>query len=297
MHSVFIDGQHGTAGLRLAEVLRRHPKIALLELPFDARRDPSARATLMQQAEIIALCLPAKALPEALALAPPGTRCLDTSNAFRGHPDWIYGLPELGAERRAAIRAAPRVANPGCFATAFILAAHPLRTHAILEPEAQLYCSALTGYSAGGKRMIAAYEAGKHHGRICALDLDHRHLPEMQRYAGLTTPPIFVPTVGTHREGMHLTVALTIDATRDAILDAFAHAYAEEPFIEIHREPTRALPPIVPADSNHAHLYVHGHPGRLLISVRLSNLMKGAAGAAVQNLNLMLDLDERTGLR
>ena len=296
MNEVFIDGQHGTAGLRLAALLRDHPGVESIGLPFEQRHDIARRRACMERAELVAFCLPASQLDEALALVPERRKVLDTSNRFRCDPGWTYGLPELGTQQREAIATATRVSNPGCFATAFLLAVRPLVHAGVVSATDQVHCFALTGYSAGGKRMISAHEAGEYTGCLHGLDLDHRHLPEMTRYSGLETTPIFVPSVGAHREGMHSVIPLCSEVTREELLATYRKTHAGSPFVSVLDDSPKRLEPAF-GDSNQVTMYIHGQPGRHLVSVRLNNLMKGAAGTACQNINLMLGLEQTEGLR
>lgn len=296
MRQVFVDGQHGTAGLRLSELLRRHPAIDLLELPYEARRDVDERRRRMAEADAVALCLPGAAVRRALSLVSGETRVIDASNEHRCADGWVYGLPEMGDKQRTKIASARRVANPGCFATAFILAVRPLVSGGLVSPGETLHCCALTGYSAGGSRMIERYESDGDTARFYSLDLDHRHLPEMRVYSQLAAPPVFLPAVGAHREGMHATVSISSTESRDDILAALRAPYDGEPFIRVVSAPPSRLSPVFRDETNIVELHLSGERGRYLVSVRLHNLIKGAAGAAVQNLNLMLGLDETMGL-
>ena len=296
MPRVFVDGQHGTAGLRLGELLAAHPLIEPLELPHHQRRDVERRRTLMAHADLVALCLPRAAVAEALSLAPVGGRIIDASNEHRCDDDWVYGLPELGPGQREAIREASQVTNPGCFATGFVLAVRPLVDAGIVSAADTLHCHAITGYSAGGARMIARFEGGDDTARMCSINLDHRHLPEMQRYARMTAAPVLLPSIGSHAYGMHLTVTVLTNAPRSELLAAFSSRYETEPFVHVVRDPPTRLSPAHEQHLNHVEIYVSGTAGRYLVSVRLHNLMKGAAGAMVQNMNLMLGLEENLGL-
>ncbi len=296
MARVFIDGQHGTAGMCLAHLLRQHPCVELLELPSEKRKDVGARRARMNGADLVVLCLPMTATAAALDLVPDRTPVVDVSNAHRCVPGWVYGLPELGERQRTAIAAAQRVSNPGCFATAFILALRPLVATGIVAATDVVHCFALTGYSAGGRRMIDRHEKGEHGGRLVALDLDHRHLPEMRAYAGLDHTPVFMPAVGTHRAGMHLSVPIDSELDRADLLSVYHERYDSEPFVRVIDDRPKHLSPEHSTPTNCAELLVTGALGRHLVSVRLHNLIKGAAGTAVQNINLMLGVAETMGL-
>ena len=196
---VFVDGQEGTTGLRINEYLAKRNDIEMLRIDADRRKDIETRRALLNEADVAFLCLPDAAAKESAALAGKNTCVIDASTAHRCHPDWAYGLPELAPEYRQKVRTSKRIANPGCHATAFILLAHPLVKHGIVAPDTALSSYSITGFSGGGKKMIAEYEAGTNaklgSPRPYALGLTHNHLPEMQKHAGLTTAPIFVPVV------------------------------------------------------------------------------------------------------
>ena len=317
---VYIDGQSGTTGLRIREMLDSRDDIELLLIPESLRRDPSARADYLARADLAVLCLPDEAAAEAIRLAGgAGTRIIDTSSARRVDPDWTYGLPELGEGQRAAIRGAARVANPGCYPQSFILAIRPLVDAGALAPSTPFTVNAVSGYSGGGRQMVERYrtapvpERPGHAGiPLCLYGLDHahKHLPEMQRFSGASRPPLFVPSVDHAWCGMLVSMPLPAgharDLTRERVFEIWHARYAEEPF-------ARALSP---ADgdaalrdgrfldlggcnhTNRLELMVFGEASRGLVLVgRLDNLGKGASGNAVQCMNLMLGFDERTGLR
>ena len=308
-YSVFIDGQAGTTGLELASRLSAHTSIDLLAIEEALRKDPAQRRRLFEQADVVALCLPDDAAREAVRLA-PGARFLDASTAHRTSPGWTYGLPELGPGQREAIRASARVANPGCYPTGFVLSIRPLIEAGLLDPALPLRLHAVSGYSGGGKRMIAKYrscDAPALRTRPYGFGLTHKHVPEMQCYAKTATPPLFAPSVGHYYRGMLVQVALFTrelsDNTKPAdVWRVLADRYRDEPFVHVHDlHPEDALDdgflaPTARNDSNHLDLMVFASDEQLLIVSRYDNLGKGAAGAAVQNLNLMLGLPETDGL-
>lgn len=314
-HRVFIDGQAGTTGLGIHALLAGRPDVELLEIDPDRRKDAAARRACLNDADVVVLCLPDAAAREAVALIEaPGVRVLDASTAHRTAPDWVFGLPELAVGQRDAIRGAPRVANPGCYSTGFILAVRPLVDAGLLEPERTVTVHGLSGHSGGGRAMIDRYAeaaragvAGVVPARLYGLGLDHKHRPEMQRYGGLARAPLFLPTVAPHYKGMLVSVPLPRDLlTRtvgaEELVALLAEHYAGERCVEVIRPDGRAaledgfLDPEACNDTNRVELLVFGDAPDLLLVARLDNLGKGAGGAAVQNLNLMLGADEFAGL-
>ena len=308
-HRVFIDGHAGTTGLELAARLRRHPDVELLAIDEQQRKDLARRRELFAAADVVALCLPDAAAREAVANAPEA-RFLDASTAHRVAAGWTYGLPELCAGQRAEIGAAQRVANPGCYPTGFILTTRPLIDAGLLAPELPLRVHAVSGYSGGGKSLIAKYEAcdGAHlRTRAYALDLAHKHLPEMRAYAKTSQTPLFSPLVGHYYAGMLVQVGLFASelaggATAEDVHETLAARYDGEAFVHVHEfASTNALDegflsPTCRNGGNHLDILVFGHREQVQIVSRYDNLGKGASGAAVQNLNLMLGLPETMGL-
>ncbi len=320
-HTVFVDGQEGTTGLRIHEMLAQRNDVEVLRIAPERRKDAAERARLLNAADIAFLCLPDVAAREAAALVTnPGTCLIDASTAHRITPGWAFGLPELAPQQRDLLRASKRIANPGCHASAFILLLRPLVDAGLVPAEALLSATSITGYSGGGKKMIEQYEANAATGaepaltspRPYALTLAHKHLPEMQAHTGLLTAPVFMPMVGNFYKGLAVTVPLQLGSaagaagavatTAEALHIALAARYADEPFV-------RVLPLCDPAtlesgffdvqganDSNRADLYIFGNDRQVLLMARLDNLGKGASGAAVQCMNLHLGLDEGLGL-
>lgn len=295
MRSVFIDGQHGTTGIELAHLLRAHPGVDVLELAHEHRRDQSRRQERMGAADLVVLCLPSSQVDDAIALAPEGSRVLDTSNRFRTSESWVYGLAELGEGQRAQIAGAARVSNPGCFATAFILLTRPLVDAQVVGASATLHAFGFNGYSAGGRRMIAAQEGGEQKGGFYGLNLDHRHIPEMTKYSGLEHAPVFVPAVGGHRRGLHLALSVPTQSPRNEILALYRDVYADCPLVRVRDESPKHIDPSANLGM-HIDLRVHGTPGRTLLSAALDNLLKGAAVNACQVINLMLGRPTHEGL-
>lgn len=311
---VYIDGQSGTIGLRIRELLRGRSDLQILEIEASQRRNPEARRRMLDGADVAILCLPDEAAREAVALAEnPALRIIDGSTAHRTSAGWVYGLPELSREQRQEIRAARRVANPGCWPTGVALLLRPLRDAGLLPAHAPITVHGLSGYSGGGKTMIADWEASE--GGLSDLpfeapygfDKRHKHIPEMMRYANLTVPPHFVPAVGAFRCGMRVQIPLHQASIPDVdpghMVEALRARYADEPFITVldHRDVLPSTPatfdPRRCNGSNRVELAVLPHPdGHVLLLATLDNLGKGASGAAVQSLNLMLGIPEDAGL-
>lgn len=314
-YKVFIDGRHGTTGLKIDERLAAREEIEVLTIPEEKRKDPAVKAEYINSADVVFLCLPDAASKESVALLAPGntkTRFLDASTAHRTNPDWVYGLPELQGQR-ARIAAAQKVAVPGCHASGFIMLVAPLVAAGIVPAAAPLTTYSITGYSGGGKEMIASYEEPAElpdamlSPRFYALGLTHKHLPEMKAICGLDAAPLFTPIVGNFAQGMVVAVPLlprTLPGTvTPASLQAFyADYYRDQTFVKAM--PLDAAPLLdsgfLPAttcnDTNRAELFVFGHGEQILLAARFDNLGKGASGAAIQCMNIMLGLDEARGL-
>ena len=307
---VFIDGSSGTTGLRIAERLARRPELELLTISEAGRKDLACRAEVINAADLAFLCLPDAASKEVIPLVDARVKVLDTSTAFRTAPGWVYGFPELHGQREA-IRAANRVAVPGCHASGFIALARPLVELGLVPADYPFSCHSLTGYSGGGKKMIAEYEAAARPAlystpRAYGLTLHHKHLPEMQAVSGLSAPPVFCPIVDDYYSGMEVTVPLRMEllpgVTPAQIAGALAGYYAGEPLFTVH--PLGQLP----ADgmlaagalqgSDRIELFCTASPdgSQMLLISLFDNLGKGSSGAAVQCMNLMLGLDETAGL-
>ena len=313
---VFIDGHVGTTGLRIRDWLADRVDLELLTLPEAQRKDAAARRAQLSATDVAILCLPDDAARE-VAQWSEGTnaRLLDASTAHRVADGWVHGLPELAASQRDAIRSARRVSNPGCWPTGFVLLLRPLLDAGLVARGAPIPCHGLSGYTGGGHPLIAKWEDPQANLRALvyeapyALERVHKHVPEMQRFAGLAHEPQFVPAVGPFRCGMRVQIPLHADllargATGKAVWEAIAERYRGEPFVRVapYAEPVavdeRSLDPQACNDTNRIDLHVLPHPsGHVLLVAILDNLGKGAAGAAIQNLNRMLGLDEATGLR
>ena len=282
--------------------------IDLLLIDEEKRKDPAERKKLMDAADIVFLCLPDAAAVEAVALVEnPDTRIIDASTAHRTSPDWDYGFPELSAERRAAIRKSKRVANPGCHATGFISAVYPLVAMGLLPKDACLSAFSLTGYSGGGKKMIAQYEAADKDAALFApcpygMGQTHKHLPEMQKVCGLTNKPVFTPIVDDYYKGMATTVPLHMSqmngvSTLAEVRQKLADYYAGATLVHVADAlDTAKLYANAQAGKDTLGLYVAGNDEQFTVTALVDNLGNGASGAAVQNMNLMLGFEETTGL-
>ena len=311
-YRVFVDGQEGTTGLRIHEMLARRTDIEVLRIDADRRKDSAERARLLNTADVAFLCLPDAAAREAAALVDnPRTCLIDASTAHRTDPGWVFGLPELAADQRARIRASKRIANPGCHATAFILLLRPLVDAGLLPAPTALSATSITGYSGGGKKMIEQYQAGGdprlHAPRPYALTLAHKHLPEMMAHTGLQARPAFMPIVASFYKGLTVSVPLhhaqLAGGTDSAALHRALHQrYAGERWVNVMPLGDQAtidegfLDVQACNDTNRCDLFVFPGEGQSLLVARLDNLGKGASGAAVQAMNVHLGLDEGLGL-
>ena len=306
---VYIDGQVGTTGLQIYERIGNRNDLDLLRIDEDKRHDTDERRKFLNSADIVFLCLPDAGAIEAVSLIEnPDVRVIDASTAHRTSDDWVYGYPELSKEQRAAIAAGKRVANPGCHATGLISSVAPLVKMGILPADYPVTCYSLTGYSGGGKKMIAQYEAQDREEKLSApgiygLTLKHKHIPEMQKVTGLTYPPVFMPIVDDYYKGMATTIMLQNrllpgQPTAEEICANLQSYYADEHFVTVL--PYDAKQGTVYANAlagtNHLQLVVCGYEDQTSVTALFDNLGKGASGAAVQNMNIMLGLDETIGL-
>lgn len=313
---VFVDGLTGTTGLKIHERLSLYSELEMITIDYDKRRDPAERARCLNEADIVFLCLPDDAAMEAVALVTnPDTRIIDASTAHRTAPDWSYGIPELSKSHREAIINGKRITNPGCHATAFTLSVYPLIAHGVMPTDYPVTCHSITGYSGGGKTLIDKYEANNGVNpftkapRPYSLSLSHKHLKEMTERSGLTESPLFVPVVCNYYQGLTASVPLHTklllgkwDAR--AIHDLLCEHYAGEKFVKVMPYEDDSLLYEGGLDitacngTNNAEIFVFGNDakGLTLIMTRLDNLGKGASGAAIQNMNLMLGFEEGKNL-
>lgn len=303
MTNVFIDGSAGTTGLRIADRLAQRQDISLIRLPEEKRKDIASRKEAINSADIVFLCLPDAAAIEAVSLAENDrVKIIDTSTAHRTNPAWAYGFAELSDAHRDAIRKANRIANPGCHASGFIASVYPLVAKGIIPADFPLCAYSLTGYSGGGKSLIAEYEAAdrdvRHEShRIYATGLQHKHLPEMQKICGLAQPPVFSPVLGDFYEGMATTILLPgFDANR--VWEALASHYENQRLVSV--APLGGDESVIYASTlalqDSMRIIVSGHEKQSMVTALFDNLGKGASGAAIQNMNIALGVDEATGL-
>ncbi|MBQ7801914.1 MAG: N-acetyl-gamma-glutamyl-phosphate reductase [Oscillospiraceae bacterium] len=305
MTSVFIDGSAGTTGLRIADRLAARQDLELIHLPEELRKDNGARRDAIAAADIVFLCLPDGAAIEAVALAEGSkARIIDTSTAHRVDPAWAYGFPELTGMREKIVNSA-RIANPGCHASGFVALVAPLVEQGILSPDAALTAFSLTGYSGGGKKMIAEYESPDRSGllkgpRQYGLTQKHKHLPEMVKVCGLNAPPVFCPIVGDFYSGMEVTVPLFARDLKGGIEDikALYRSYYASGLVHYTdcADPDGMLSAAAFSGRDDMEVSVFGNDDRIILVSRFDNLGKGASGAAIQNMNLLLGVDETTGL-
>jgi N-acetyl-gamma-glutamyl-phosphate reductase len=308
-HTIFIDGEAGTTGLEIRERLEARGDLELILLG-DRRRDVAARREALNAADAVILCLPDDAAKEAVAMIDnPAVRVIDASTAYRVDPAWTYGFAEMAAGQADKIAAATRVSNPGCYPTGFIGLVRPLVSAGIVPAGWPVTVNAVSGYSGGGKAMIAEFEAGGAGAyRAYGLSLKHKHVPEMTLHTGLERPVLFAPAVGAYRQGMLVEAPLQLAAlpsspSVEVVHGALAEAYAGCRFVEVAElEESEAMTGIDPEGlngTNRMRLHVFGDRAgeQARLVALLDNLGKGASGAAVQNLNLMLGLEEDTGLQ
>ena len=311
-YTIYVDGQEGTTGLKIHERLAGREDLEILSIAPGKRKDPDERRKLLNQADIAFLCLPDDAAREAVAMIDnPGTRVIDASTAHRTAPDWAYGIPELRPNQADLIRASKRVAVPGCYASAFNLMMTPLVEAEIVPWDYPVTCHAVSGYSGGGRKLIEQYERDRDFAEkfrspsFYATALGHKHLPEMQAVSGLRYPPVFTPILGNYYQGMTVAVPLLPRLLQKPMGPAEFHGFLAEyyngyTFVKVMPLDVVLEEGKLDAEgcngTNRLEIYVFGHKDQILLTARLDNLGKGASGAAVQNMNLMIGADETSGL-
>ena len=312
---IFIDGKEGTTGLKIFDRFRNRNDLEIMLIDEDKRKDKDERAKFINESDITFLCLPDNAAIESVSLIDKNndhTKIIDASTAHRTNPDWAYGFPELSSAHREKIKNSSRIAVPGCYASGFISLVYPLVTAGILPRDYPVTCHAVSGYSGAGKKMIAVYEGDEmpyeyNSPRQYALTQNHKHLPEMQKICGLDYPPVFNPIVDDYYAGMVVTVPIITrllngNYTASDIHKALSEHYKNEHFVKVMElGGTETLPDGFLAantleGTNDMQIFVCGNDERVLLCSRLDNLGKGASGAAVQCMNIVLGLDEKTGL-
>lgn len=312
-YKAFIDGQHGTTGLKIESRLLAHPDIEILQIPVEKRKDTETRKAFINAADIVFLCLPDAAAKEAVTLLDNDhTRIIDASTAHRTNPAWAYGLPELGAIHRQKIAAARFTSVPGCYATCFALAVYPLVSHGVIDADYPMVVNGVSGYSGAGREAIEKYENPERKGYLAAslhyaLGLAHKHVPEMLLHAGLTFAPVFNPIICDFRQGMAMAVPVLGRLMKNRLFVKGVHEllsshYAGQRFVRVMPLTPGAglddgyMNPMACNETNMAELFVLGNDEQVCVMARLDNLGKGSSGAAVQCMNIMLGLDEGIGL-
>lgn len=313
MYYVYVDGQYGTTGLKIKDYLSRHQRVQVLSIDYEKRRDSEIRKKYMNEADVVFLCLPDQAAKEAVKLVENSkTRIIDASSAHRVDDGWVYGIPELCPTQRDEIKASKRVSVPGCHATAAILALSPLVKGGIIPRNYPASIFSVTGYSGGGKEVIAKYESGTRDRyfdipRHYALNLNHKHLPEIQKYAGLDDKPTLIPVICDYYKGLAVSIPLAANRlaenhSPEELRHFLSNYYSGEKFVNVMLDETEGLLEdgsfdiTACNDTNRAELFVLGNEERVVLMTRLDNLGKGASGAAIQCMNIMLGIPEQIGI-
>jgi N-acetyl-gamma-glutamyl-phosphate reductase len=311
--TVFIDGQHGTTGLKIHERLKDRPDITIVEIPVEKKKDPAEKRKYLNESDIVFLCLPDDAARESVSMVSSPSVCvIDASTAHRIAEGWVYGLPELNKTQRDLIRSSKRICVPGCHATGFVLLLYPLIASGIVSRDYPISAFSISGYSGGGRSMINQYQAADlsedlKNPRPYALKLNHKHVPEMQKIPGLSSPPIFFPTVANFYNGEVLSVPffgrlLNKKMTANELCSFYQDYYSGEEFVKVMPYPTD---PVVSNgfltltecnDTNMVELFVFGDDEKMVLTARFDNLGKGSSGAAVQNMNIKIGAEENLGL-
>lgn len=316
--NIYVDGQIGTTGLKINERLMHHPFVNILKIDEEKRKDLSARKEMINAADIVFLCLPDTASMEAVSMIDPHnqhTKIIDASTAYRTNPQWAYGIPELSREAREEITASKRTTVPGCYASAFVLPLYPLVKEGIVPADYPIVSHGISGYSGAGKAMIAEYENADrdtlypYHGspRHYGLGLTHKHIPEMTQKAGLKYAPLFSPIICDYYQGLAVATSLHTRLLSKKLTPIEIHAYLSQYYA--HQNFVKVMPfnasqcledsffnPLACNHTNNAEIFVFGNDEQIMLLTRLDNLGKGASGAAIQNMNIMLGLDETLSL-
>jgi len=313
-YKIFIDGHYGTTGLKIDQMLQERKELEILQIPKEDKKNIKLKEKFLNEADLVFLCLPDDASKESVKLIKnKDVKIIDASTAHRTNKEWVYGIPELNKKQRTKIETSNKVCVPGCHASGYILAMNPLIEQEVVSQEQKLICNSITGYSGGGKAMMKEYEAKENKQKLqsqrpYALNLNHKHLPEIKYILGLDSAPLFTPSVGNFAQGMLVMSYLIKDellkkVSKDDILKLYNSYYKNELFINIIDEDIKSyldngfLDAMKCNNTNTIELSIYENEEYLVIISRLDNLGKGASGAAIQNMNLMLGFDEQTGLK
>jgi len=304
--AIYVDGQHGTTGIEIINYIKGHPKLDLIEIPFEDRRNLDLRLECIAQSDITILCLPEEASREIVQVIDAKkieVKLIDTSTAFRTNQAWTYGLPELSRQQKEEIRHSKRIANPGCHASAAILLAHPLLKAGIMPYDAPLKIFSLTGYSGGGKNKIIEYENSETilSPKSYALHQNHKHVPEIMKFLDLKTRPVFMPVLGHYERGILLSlpvhqIELLKNVTATDLKEVYQKEYASSPFFRLSEIRDEAEFSSASLFKNTFEISVNGDDELFHLMIKIDNLGKGASGAAIQSINLICGYDEKEGL-